>query len=102
MAKTKLQAMFTTLRGRVGDVIFKQYAYGTVVTRLPRMGKVKWSPAQVAHRKRVKEAAKFYRDVLADPVRLKTFRAIAAKKKLPLSAVTLQHFLKATAKPGSP
>lgn len=94
MAKTTLNAVLSSIRGRVGDVVFKRYSYGTVVTRVPRMEQVKWSPAQLAQRQRMREAGKFYRSVLADPKLKKKYETIAAKKKIPLSAATMAEFLK--------
>lgn len=94
MAKSRLNTALTALRGRVGDLIFKQYDYGTVVTRAPRMKNVKWSPAQIAHRQRVKAAGAFYRAVVSDPTLKKKFEAVAAKKRIPLSAVTLAEYMK--------
>lgn len=86
--------MFVAIRGRVGDVVFKQYRYGTVVTRVPRMGQVKWSAAQLAQRKKMRAAGEFHRSVLADPALKKKYQAIAAKKKIPLSAATMGDFLR--------
>ena len=94
MGKTQLHPPFAALRGRVGDLVFKQYSYGTVVTRVPRMGKVEWSPAQRAHRAKVRLAAKFYREVLSDAALKKKYQAIARKKKIPLPAATLAAFMR--------
>jgi hypothetical protein len=60
------------------------------------MEKVRWSAAQIAHRKRVKAAGKFYREVLADPALKKRYQTIATKQGIPLSAVTLTEFMKRT------
>lgn len=98
VAKTKLNTALSSIRGRVGDLIYKHYSYGTVITRVPRMTHIKWSPAQRAHRQRVRDAANFCRTVLADPSLLKKFKAIAAKKKIPLPAATFQDFMRRTAK----
>ncbi len=98
MAKTKLNSVLISIRGRVGDLIYKHYSYGTVITRVPRMTAIKWSPAQIAHRQRVREAGIFYRAVLADPRLKKKFEAIAAKKKIPLPAATFAEFMQRTAK----
>lgn len=98
MAKTKLNTALTSIRGRIGDLVYKHYSYGTVITRVPRMTHIKWSPAQIAHRQRVREAGIFYRAVLADPRLKKKFEAIAAKKKIPLPAATLADFMRRTTK----
>lgn len=94
MARTKLNSALQGLQGQIDDWIYKHYAYGTVVTRRPRMEKVVWSPAQRAHREKVRAAGAFYRAVLADPKLKRRYAAIAAKKGIPLSAVTLSEYFK--------
>lgn len=94
MAKTNLNTALKDLHGRVDEWVFKQYSYGTVVTRRPRMENVKWSPAQLAHRKRVQESGAFYQAVLADPELKSKYKAIATEKGIPLTAVTLAEYFK--------
>ena len=74
--------------------MYKQYAYGTVVTRLPQMKRIKPTAAQLAHRNRVRAAGKFYREVLADPVLLERYSALAKRRGIPLPAVTLAEYFK--------
>lgn len=95
MATVSLNSALQGLRGRVGEWVYKQYSYGTVVTRVPRMEGIKPSPAQRAHRNRVRAAGKFYQKVLADPTLLKHYSALAQKRGIPLSAVTLAEYFKA-------
>jgi hypothetical protein len=94
MAKAIINSALQTLRGRIGDLVFKQYDYGTVVTRVPRMNRVKPSRKQLAHRQDVKAAGKFYRRVLNDPTLRAQYGAVAAKERIPLSAVTLRAFFR--------
>lgn len=94
MAKAELNSLLRQLRGSVGGLVFKQYRHGLVVTRVPRMEGIKPSPAQRAHRERFRQAASFHRQVLADPALKKRYAALARKKGLPLSAVTLAEFMK--------
>jgi hypothetical protein len=94
MAIATLDLALAGLRGRVGKWVYKQYAYGTVVTRLPRMEGIKPTAAQLAHRNRVRAAGKFYREVLADPVLLKRYSALARRRGIPLPAVTLAEYFK--------
>lgn len=94
MAKITLNSALRGIHGRVDEWIYKHYADGVVVTRRPRMEKVKWSPAQRAHREKVRAAGAFYRAVLADPKAKRRYAAIAAKKGIPLSAVTLVEYFK--------
>lgn len=101
MAKTNLNTALNGLRGSVDGWVYKQYSYGTVITRRPRMDQVVWSPAQQAHREQVRRAGEFYRSVVANPALKARFQAIADEKRIPLSAVTLQEFLRRQ-KPASP
>src|SRR4051812_19296392 len=94
MAKADIDTALGGLHGKIDGLVYKTYSYGTVVTRIPRMENVQWSPAQRAHRERVKAAAVFYRTVLADPALKKKFTAIAKRKHIPLSAVTLKEYMK--------
>lgn len=94
MAKAKLNSALQHLHGSVDGLVFKQYSYGLVVTRFPRMDKLKPTPAQRAQRERFRQAAQFHRKVLADPALKKRYTAVARKKGHPLSAVTLAAFMK--------
>lgn len=93
MAKAVINSALETLRGRIGDLVFKRYDYGTVVTRVPRMDKVVFSAKQRAQQGRMKEAGRFYRAVLADPELRRKYERIATRRKIPLSAVTLEVFM---------
>src|ERR1041385_3696280 len=95
MATVRLNSALESLRGRVGEWVYKQYSYGTVVTRVPKMEGIKPSAAQRAHRNRVRAAGKFYQQVLADPVLLKRYSTLARRRGSPLPAVTLAEYFKA-------
>ena len=97
MATATLNSALKGLRGQIGEWVYKQYSYGTVVTRVPRMKGIKPSAAQRTHRDRVRAAAKFYREVLADPVLLKRYSALARRRGIPLPAVTLAEYFKRAA-----
>lgn len=99
MAKVKLNSALRELRGNVDGLIFKRYKTGVVVSRSPRMDGIKASPAQLAQREHFRRAAKFHRDVLADPRDKRRYSAVATKRGLPLSAVTFAAYLKTVAAP---
>jgi hypothetical protein len=94
MAKAELNFHLRHFRGSLDGLVFKRYRYGLVVTRVPRMDRIKPTPAQRAQRERFRQAAVFHRAVLADPALKKRYAAEARKKGLPLSAVTLAAFMK--------
>jgi hypothetical protein len=94
MPKATLNTALIALRGRIDGFVYKQYHYGTVVTRVPDMTKVKPSKAQLAHRQRMREAAQFHRQVLKDPALLKKYQRIARQSRINLSAATMGEVLR--------
>lgn len=94
MARVRLNSALNEVRGDLDGFVFKHYAYGTVVSRRPRMAHLTLTPAQRAQRERFKAAAKFYRTVLADPALKRRYTAQAKKEGVPLSAVTLRVYLR--------
>ena len=97
MAKLQLDTPVASLSGTLGNLVYKHYRNdkrGHVVSRKPDMSQVKWSPAQRAHRERMREAAAFHRQVLADPALLKKYTALAKKQRVNLSAVTMGEVLR--------
>lgn len=94
MARTGLNRAFTSLSGRADGYVFKQYAYGVVMTRMPDMSNVKRSRAQLAHNERVYWSQFFYRAIKGDPALLKRYQAEAAAQGMNLPALCLRTFFK--------
>ncbi len=94
MAKIDLSSFLSRMSGRIGDMVVRQTRTGPVLSRVPDMSKVKWSPAQRARRKLMREAGAHYRAVMSDPKQADRYRALAAKKKIPVSALVMGEFLK--------
>jgi hypothetical protein len=94
MAKIARHSFLSRLSGRIGDVVVRQTRAGPVMSRRPDMSKVKWSPAQRARRKLMRAAGAHYRVVMSDPKEAARYRALAAKKKIPVSAFVMGEFLK--------
>jgi hypothetical protein len=67
MARVRNSLILEGLRGKIGEIVIKQYRYGTVVTKLPDMSNVKSTRLQKKKRKRFKEAVAFAKSILADP-----------------------------------
>jgi len=81
MAKAKLNPVIVELYGQMGDMAFRRTRNGGVsLIRKADMSKVKWSPAQAAHRQRFREAVAYAKQVLADPQVRATYEEIAAKQ----------------------
>jgi hypothetical protein len=53
--------------GKLGDIVVKQYKYGTVITKLPDMSKVKSTARQKKQRKRFAAAVAYAKSINADP-----------------------------------
>jgi hypothetical protein len=67
MAKVQLDTALASITGSLGKFVYKHYRNdkrGQVLSRKPDISRVKWSPAQRAHRQRMKSAAAFHRQVL--------------------------------------
>lgn len=69
------------MRGMVGDqLVFKRYGDKTVVTAKPDVRK-KNSPLQALNLERFREAARYARAILRDPVKAEKYRKLAVKLK---------------------
>jgi hypothetical protein len=68
MAKVRLHPLLEELRGKIKGLVFRRSHNGkTSVYMDPDMSRVKWSPAQVAHRERFAEARAYASAAIADP-----------------------------------
>ena len=68
MAKVRLHPLFEELRGKIKGMVFRLSHNGkTSVYMDPDMSRVKWSPAQMAHRERFAAARAYAKAALADP-----------------------------------
>jgi hypothetical protein len=79
--KIGINSALTHISGTMDRWVYKNYKdkRGPVLSRRPNMSKVKPSAAQLAQRKRMRDAADFHRKVLADPELLTKFRQLAAE-----------------------
>ncbi len=81
MAKLKLNPVIMELYGQIGDMAFRRIRNGgTSLIRKADMSKVKWSPAQAAHRQRFREAVAYAKQRLADPQVRTTYEEFAVKQ----------------------
>ncbi len=82
MPKVKLAPWLEEVYGSYGkDTTFRRTPKGrTSIIKKADMSKVKWSPAQVAQRQRMKEAIAYAQAILADPERKKLYAKRAKRK----------------------
>lgn len=68
MAKVRFHPLVEWFTGKMGKLVFRRSHNGKVsVYQAPYMDKVKWSPAQDDHRRRMGEAARYASAAVADP-----------------------------------
>ena len=68
MAKVRLHPLFEQIRGKIKGLVFRLSHNGKISVYMdPDMSRVKWSPAQIAHRERFAEARAYAKAALAVP-----------------------------------
>ena len=68
MAKIILHPAIMSIRGKLGDIVFRRGRNGkTTGSKIPDMTKVVWSKAQKAHRRKFKQAVAYAKSAMADP-----------------------------------
>lgn len=69
MASVKNNPLLQGVRGKIGDsIVVKQYSYGTVISVLPDMSRVKPSIFQRAERKRFAAAVAYASHIARNPM----------------------------------
>lgn len=88
MAKAKLAIGLEQIRGGLGNLVTKHYQdkRGTVLSQKPDMSRVKWSPAQLAQRERMRDVAGLYRTSERDPALRRRLEALARKHRINVNA----------------
>ncbi|MBT1684989.1 hypothetical protein [Dawidia soli] len=69
------------ISGTIDELVFKKYKDKTVVTRRPSRSRKKNSPLQQLSCSRFKEASRYARSILRDPVKREHYRKLAVKLK---------------------
>jgi hypothetical protein len=80
-------------KGSLGGLVFKQYSYGTVVSKRPDRSKVKLSPRQKAANQRFVKAVAYAKKVLRTPA-MQTIYTKQLKKGKSLYHLALADFMK--------
>jgi hypothetical protein len=95
MAKIKLDPMFSGMSGKFGGLVFRQRPDGTtVVSRAPAKSNNKPSPAQLKQRQRLKEAAAYAAEILADPEGSAWYQQRARRSKTTPRALAVKDYMK--------
>jgi len=89
MGRTTLHPALQGLRGRIGNLVFRQLYGKTVVSQAPDFSRRKLSARQKAHGRRFAAAVRQARALLANPARKAIYQKKAAKLAKPLMAVAI-------------
>ena len=80
MAHAKENFLLKGIRGNIGkELVFKQYASGTVIGLYPRKSKKKRTELQLLYNNRFKESVKYAKAILANRELKKKYEAKAKK-----------------------
>ena len=94
MAKAENNVLFNGISGKYGNVILKNYSYGTVISKIPDRSKVVLSVKQKKANSVFKEAVAYAKSVLADPKLQKQYKTKLKKKGSSLYHIALSDYLK--------
>ncbi len=94
MAKVELNPIFDSVRGKVGDLVLKQYGDSVVMARAGGSGQPV-STAQLAHQERFREATRYGKLALMDAPTRALYQAQAQARGLPVFAVMVADFFNA-------
>jgi hypothetical protein len=82
MARVRLHPLLEQLRGKIQGLVFRRSHNGkNSVYANPDMSRVKWSPAQVAHRERIAESSAYASAAIADPQIRPIYESMSMERK---------------------
>ena len=93
MADVKLNPAFESIRGKVGNLVFKTFEGREIVARMPDFGDRVFTDAQKAVQEEFRKAARYGETVMADDVARKLYEKAAESRKQPLFSLIMQDFL---------
>ncbi len=92
MAKLKTNPVVESIRGKIGDLVFRRFGDEIIIGRTPNFaGQVPTAGQQVV-RERFKLAAIYGKNALADPATKQSYRVKADDKGIPVFAATVADF----------
>jgi hypothetical protein len=95
MATVKTNPIIEQVRGKVGDLVFKKYGDGVILSRMPDMEGRESTEAQQATRDRFRQAALYGKMVSADPATKAPYEAAAKAKGQPVFSLMVADFFNA-------
>jgi hypothetical protein len=97
MAKVKLNPVIDALQGKVGDLVFKRWEGEDIVSKMPDRTGIEPSVSQLAQMEKFRLAAIYGKAVLADQASHAIYADAAARRGIPMFALTVGDFLNAPA-----
>jgi hypothetical protein len=95
MAHVKLNPAVEAIQGKVGDLIFKRYEGDEIISRLPDRTGIVPTANQLAQMEKFRLATVYGKSALADQATRLIYEDAAAKKGVPVFAMTVADFLNA-------
>ena len=92
MATVKTNPIIEQVRGKVGDLVFKKYGDGVILSRMADMEGREPTEAQQATRERFRQAALYGKMVSADPATKAPYEAAAKAKGQPVFSLMVADF----------
>lgn len=86
--------VFESFRGKIGDLVFKKYGDGTIVSRMPDFTNHVFTAAQIAHQEKFRQAANYGKMVLTDPQARAAYDQAAKQKHQPVMSLLITDFFK--------
>jgi len=84
MARVKVNPILEMIKGKVGDLVFKQYGDEVIISRKADMSGRESTPEQLAAQNTFKQATLYGRMVQADPVKKAIYAEVAKEKGQPI------------------
>lgn len=92
MAKVRLNPAFESIRGAIGELVYKQYGNKTVLSRKPHFENRVFSAAQLATQERFRHAMLMAKAALADVKVRSTYEQAARVKGKPIVSLMVADF----------
>ena len=97
MARAGNRSLFKDVRGHIGkEVVLKQYAFGTVISKYPDMSQVKRSALQKKYQGDFAEAVAYAQAIIRDPQKKAAFQKKLKKGRRVYNAAIQEFFRKQT------
>jgi hypothetical protein len=95
MAKVKTNPIVDSIRGQIGDLVFRKYGERTTISRKPDFSDRQPTEAQLHHWDRFRQAIVYGKTALADEETEALYEDRAKKKGVPVFSVTTADFFNA-------